>query len=135
MRKYWAWSLAVYVAGIIGMTWVNLTLLCRGDPKFDRGCGGFELYAPVGILVLAPVFLASITAALAGPVPRRPALLVVLALATTFAAAVALETLQRPYWSWSAVLVAAVFSALVVLSARLVVERSRLRRSSAGGGL
>jgi hypothetical protein len=73
------------------MTWVNLALLCRGDPKFDSGCGGFELYALSGILVLAPVFLVSLAAAIGGSEPRHPGALASLAVMATFVAFAALR--------------------------------------------
>ena len=40
------WFIAGYVVTVAAAVWFNLAVLCQGDVKFDRGCGGFELYVP-----------------------------------------------------------------------------------------
>jgi hypothetical protein len=40
--------------------WFNLAVLCQGDVKFNRGCGGFELYIPLWEIFLAPLPIAAI---------------------------------------------------------------------------
>ena len=42
----------VYLGVIAAGLWLNVSVLCLGDPKFERGCGGLDFY-----LLFWPVFL------------------------------------------------------------------------------
>ncbi|REJ74829.1 MAG: hypothetical protein DWQ36_13960 [Acidobacteria bacterium] len=54
---------AAYLGGVAVAMWVNTSLLCLGDAKFDAGCGGFELYFPLWALsYVPPVVLALVLA-------------------------------------------------------------------------
>jgi hypothetical protein len=55
-----AWFIAAYVAIVALAIWFNLAVLCQGDVKFNRGCGGFELYIPLWEIFLAPLPIAAI---------------------------------------------------------------------------
>lgn len=52
--------LAAYIAIVALAIWFNLAVLCQGDVKFNRGCGGFALYIPLWETFLAPLPLAAI---------------------------------------------------------------------------
>ena len=54
------WFLAAYIAIVAFAMWFNLAVLCQGDVKFNRGCGGFGLYIPLWEIFLAPLPLAAI---------------------------------------------------------------------------
>ena len=54
------WFIAAYIAIVALAMWFNLAVLCQGDAKFDRGCGGFALYIPLWEIFLAPLPLAAI---------------------------------------------------------------------------
>jgi len=49
-----------YVVVVAAAVWFNLAVLCQGDAKFDRGCGGFGLYIPLWEIFLAPLPIAAI---------------------------------------------------------------------------
>ncbi len=44
-----------YVGSIALLVWINTAVLCLGDPKFDDGCGGFDLYFLVWVISFAPL--------------------------------------------------------------------------------
>jgi hypothetical protein len=54
------WFIAAYVAIVALAIWFNLAVLCQGDVKFNRGCGGFALYIPLWEIFLAPLPIAAI---------------------------------------------------------------------------
>ena len=54
------WFIAAYVAVVALAMWFNLAVLCQGDAKFDRGCGGFALYIPMWLVFLSPLPVAAI---------------------------------------------------------------------------
>lgn len=55
---------AVFVVAYVTLTWVvvwvNTTLLGRGDPKFDGGYGGQEIYFPIWLIAFGPAVLLAI---------------------------------------------------------------------------
>ena len=55
-----AWFVSAYVAMVAMAIWFDLAVLCRGHVKFDRGCGGFQLYIPLWEIFLAPLPIAAI---------------------------------------------------------------------------
>lgn len=55
-----AWFLAAHVALVSLTIWFDLAVLCRGDAKYDGGCGGFAVYLPLWQIFLAPLPLAAI---------------------------------------------------------------------------
>ena len=55
-----AWFLAAYVAIVAIAIWFDLAVLCRGDVKFNHGCGGFSFYIPLWATFLAPLPIAAI---------------------------------------------------------------------------
>jgi hypothetical protein len=54
------WFIAAYIAIVALAMWFNLAVLCQGDVKFNRGCGGFSLYIPLWETFLAPLPIAAI---------------------------------------------------------------------------
>jgi hypothetical protein len=54
------WFIAGYLVTVAVAVSFNLAVLCQGDVKFDRGCGGFELYIPLWEIFLAPLPIAAI---------------------------------------------------------------------------
>src|SRR5688500_5869103 len=54
------WFIAAYIAIVALAIWFNLAVLCQGDVKFNRGCGGFALYIPLWEILLAPLPIAAI---------------------------------------------------------------------------
>ncbi len=54
------WFIAAYIAIVALAIWFNLAVLCQGDVKFNRGCGGFALYIPLWETFLAPLPIAAI---------------------------------------------------------------------------
>lgn len=54
------WFIAAYIVIVALAIWFNLAVLCQGDVKFNRGCGGFALYIPLWELFLAPLPVAAI---------------------------------------------------------------------------
>ena len=122
VRKYVLLAVIAYTIGITAITVVNVAFLCRGDPKFDGGCGSLDLYIPVALIVLAPVFAVSLLAALGGPAPARPVLLATLAVGLTFVAYFALEFLQHPdwhpNWNWGTIWLVAAMSGAIILVVR-----------------
>jgi uncharacterized membrane protein len=55
-----AWFIAAYVAIVAIAIWFDLAVLCQGDAKFNRGCGGFSFYIPLWATFLAPLPIAAI---------------------------------------------------------------------------
>ena len=55
-----AWFLAAYIAIVALAIWFDLAVLCQGNVKFNRGCGGFAFYIPLWEIFLAPLPLAAI---------------------------------------------------------------------------
>jgi hypothetical protein len=55
-----AWFLAAYIIIVALAIWFDLAVLCRGDAKFDGGCGGFGVYIPLWLIFLTPLPLAAI---------------------------------------------------------------------------
>jgi len=55
-----AWFIAAYVAIAALAIWFDLAVLCQGDVKFNRGCGGFSFYIPLWVTFLAPLPTAAI---------------------------------------------------------------------------
>ena len=53
------WFVAAYIAIVASAMWFNLAVLCQGDVKFNRGCGGFALYIPLWEVFLAPLPIAA----------------------------------------------------------------------------
>jgi hypothetical protein len=93
-----ALAVGIYVAGVAAMAWVNVAVLCRGDPKWGQGCGawGWLLDMVFVPLLLAPVLIAGFIAA---RTPRfaawRPRLYMV-STAATLAVAACLFALPNP---------------------------------------
>ena len=54
------WFIAAYIAIVALAIWFNLAVLCQGDVKFNRGCGGFALYIPLWETFLAPLPITAI---------------------------------------------------------------------------
>jgi hypothetical protein len=54
------WFIAAYIAIVALAMWFNLAVLCQGDVKFNRGCGGFALYIPLWEIFLAPLPITAI---------------------------------------------------------------------------
>lgn len=54
------WFIAAYIAIVALAIWFNLAVLCQGDIKFNRGCGGFALYIPLWEIFLAPLPIAAV---------------------------------------------------------------------------
>lgn len=52
--------IAGYVAIVALAIWFDLAVLCQGNAKYDRGCGGFAIYIPLWVIFLAPLPLAAI---------------------------------------------------------------------------
>lgn len=50
--------LVAYVALVAAAIWFDLAILCRGNAKFDGGCGGFAFYIPLWEIFLAPLPIA-----------------------------------------------------------------------------
>ncbi len=50
-------ALLFFVAGAAAIQWINVGLLCRGDPKLDVGCGPVGLYLIDDVVVLGPTML------------------------------------------------------------------------------
>lgn len=59
-RRQAAWFVAAYVAIVSIAIWFNLAVLCEGDAKYDRGCGGFGVYIPLWLIFLTPLLLAAL---------------------------------------------------------------------------
>ena len=55
-----AWFMTAYIVIVALAIWFNLAVLCQGDVKHDRGCGGFALYIPLWEIFLAPLPIAAI---------------------------------------------------------------------------
>ena len=121
MRKHILLASVAYVASILALTWVNLAVLCRGDPKFDAGCGGFGLYAPIGVLFVAPIFLLSLAAGFTGAWTRAAGLAWVAALG----AVGAYLLLEAAEWTRAVYAGALIVTPLVVLRLRLALHRYR----------
>ena len=77
-RYLFAFSLA-YLVGTAGVIWIATAVLCLGDPKFDRGCGGWGLYFPVWAVFYLPAAAVAAAAGLTGDLPRRARALVLAA--------------------------------------------------------
>jgi len=54
------WFLAAHVALVALAIWFNLAVLCKGDIKYNGGCGGFAVYIPLWQIFLAPLPLAAV---------------------------------------------------------------------------
>lgn len=54
------WFMTSYIAIVALAMWFNLAVLCQGDAKFDRGCGGFAFYIPLWEIFLAPLPIAAV---------------------------------------------------------------------------
>ena len=54
------WFLAGYIAVVALAIWFDLAVLCRGNAKFNGGCGGFAFYIPLWAIFLAPLPIAAI---------------------------------------------------------------------------
>ena len=57
------WFGAGYISAVAICVWLNISILCRGDPKLDRGCGGFELYFMVWLVFTSPIAIVAAIAA------------------------------------------------------------------------
>ena len=121
MRKHIVLASLAYVAGILALTWIDLAVLCRGDPKFDAGCGGFGLYAPLGVLFVAPIFILSLAAGFTGAWSRAAGL----AWAAVAGAFGAYLLLGAVGWTRAGYVGAVTVTPLVVLGIRLALDRHR----------
>ena len=54
------WFIAGYIALVALAIWFDLAVLCRGNAKFNGGCGGFAFYIPLWAIFLAPLPIAAI---------------------------------------------------------------------------
>ena len=54
------WFIAAHVALVAVAIWFDLAVLCQGDVKYNRGCGGFGIYIPLWEIFLAPLPIAVI---------------------------------------------------------------------------
>ena len=58
------WFIGGYIGVVAVCIWLDISVLCRGDPKFDQGCGGFGLYFLAWVLFTAPIAMAAALVAL-----------------------------------------------------------------------
>jgi hypothetical protein len=104
-------SLVLFLAGAATLQFVNIAVLCRGDGKFDGGCGEPWLYVIAEIILLAPSISVGLLIASVGRSRPRRALASV-AVVATLLGGVTLEVFE--WYSWGAALtLAAVVAALV----------------------
>lgn len=54
------WFIAGYIAIVALAIWFDLAVLCRGNAKFNGGCGGFGFYIPLWEIFLGPLPIAAI---------------------------------------------------------------------------
>lgn len=54
------WFIAAYIIIVALAIWFDLAVLCQGNVKFNRGCGGFAFYIPLWEIFLAPLPIAAI---------------------------------------------------------------------------
>ena len=91
------WSLLLFAIGFLGVIagciWLNTAVFCLADAKFDRGCGGFDLYFLIWAMFSAPLALAAgLVAMLAELTPRRRTLFLV-------ASALVIGASVQLYWT------------------------------------
>jgi hypothetical protein len=77
-RYLLAFSLA-YLGGTAIVIWIATAVLCLGDPKFGRGCGGWGLYFLIWALFYLPAAAVAAVAGLTGRLAPRARALVLAA--------------------------------------------------------
>jgi hypothetical protein len=64
MKQVVVWFAFGWVLGTSAVTWLGTSVLCLGDPKFDSGCGGFDLYLLTSFILYTPLAALCIAVAL-----------------------------------------------------------------------
>jgi hypothetical protein len=52
--------IAAYAALIAASVWLNVSVLCLADAKYDQGCGGLGVYLSLWEIFLLPLLIAAI---------------------------------------------------------------------------
>lgn len=121
-----------FLAGLTLSQWINVGILCRGDPKFGSGCGGIGLAALDEAIALTTTLLMGFGVAWYAQSPALQRRVLWLAVALTLLAGVVLDV--GPWYRWTRIGPIVALSAIIFIILRRASGQRRSRTMRADGG-